>query len=134
MKLKQLGHQQTEVEIGGKTVLFSYQTPVAYVDEDGVVYVTTTKWSRTTSKNMNKWVGSLGVNNGYKEVDQTVLDDLFDSIDTMYALYLNGAKIPGSETGKRQSLEKRAYHLQLVMNQNKVFFRVEVRELKSFGG
>ena len=58
MKLRPIGSNQTEVEIGKYTILFSYQTPVAY-HELGVGYFRTdTKYSPTTSKHINKWLAS----------------------------------------------------------------------------
>lgn len=55
MKLNKLGPNQTEVEINGATVLFSYKTPVA-ANKDGAFYRTAKKWSVTTSKHINQWL------------------------------------------------------------------------------
>lgn len=55
MKLTKLGPNQTEVEINGATVLFSYKTPVA-ANKDGAFYRTSQKWSVTTSKHINQWL------------------------------------------------------------------------------
>lgn len=62
MKLKVIGSNQTEVEIGNKKVLFSYNTPVAYYDtETKQVYKTSKSWSNTTSKHINAWIGTFMV-------------------------------------------------------------------------
>lgn len=62
MKLKVIGSNQTEVEIGNKRVLFSYNTPVAYYDlETKQAYKTNKTWSNTTSKHINAWINNLMV-------------------------------------------------------------------------
>jgi hypothetical protein len=43
----------------GAKVLFSYQTPVAYIDSNNVARRTSKFWSRTTSRHINQWIGSL---------------------------------------------------------------------------
>ena len=59
MKLKKLGNNETEVQINDNTtVLFSYETPVAACVH-GIYYKTDKKWSATTSKHINKWLGSV---------------------------------------------------------------------------
>jgi hypothetical protein len=56
MKLKPLGANQTTVTTnGGLTILFSYETPVACI-ENGQAYKTDKQWSRTTSKHINQWL------------------------------------------------------------------------------
>ena len=62
MKLKVIGSNQTEVEIGNKKVLFSYNTPVAYYDlETKQAYKTNKIWSNTTSKHITAWINSIEV-------------------------------------------------------------------------
>ena len=56
MKLKPIASNMTELEIGGVTVLFSYQTPVAAQTEDGFYCRTDKRWSVTTSRHINKWL------------------------------------------------------------------------------
>ncbi len=57
MKLKQLAANMTEIEHSNSFVLFSYETPVAVmVKATGEVFKTATKFSRTTSKHINKWL------------------------------------------------------------------------------
>jgi len=80
MKLKPIASNMTEVEVGNKVILFSYQTPVAYHDL-GVGYAKTNKhWSATTSRHINKWLKLNGYSaergDGLREVDQEVLDSL----------------------------------------------------------
>lgn len=55
MKLRHIGSNQTEVDIGNATVLFSYNTPVA-ANKDGRFYRTAEHHSVTTSKHINKWL------------------------------------------------------------------------------
>ncbi len=58
MQLTPLASNMTEVETEDARILFSYRTPVAaYVFGKG--YVKTDKfWSVTTSRHINKWMGS----------------------------------------------------------------------------
>jgi len=81
MKLKKLGANVTEVEMSSiLTVLFSYQTPVAYKQYDGDgdfnVKVTDQYWSRTTTKHINKWV----MGEKTQAVPQTQIDDLVEGV------------------------------------------------------
>ncbi len=58
LKIRSLGSNQTELTIGETLMLFSYQTPVvAYVPGRGWLR-TREHYSRTTSKHINKWIGS----------------------------------------------------------------------------
>ncbi len=58
MQLTPIASNMTEVETEDARILFSYKTPVAaYVFGKG--YVKTDKfWSVTTSRHINKWMGS----------------------------------------------------------------------------
>lgn len=77
MKLKPIASNMTELHLNnGTIVLFSYETPVAATTSEGSgLKVTKTKYSNTTTKHINKWIG-------YKPdlnkcgVDQSVLDEL----------------------------------------------------------
>ena len=74
MKLTPIAANQTEVSFtNGTQVFFSYKTPVAaYLPEKG--YVKTEKfWSVTTSRHINKWLGSI---TNVELIPQTVLDNL----------------------------------------------------------
>lgn len=80
MKLNPIASNMTEIEVGNKTILFSYKTPVAY-HEAGVGYAKTSKhWSVTTSRHINKWLSMNGYDkargDGLREVDQESLDKL----------------------------------------------------------
>ena len=83
MKIKQLASNMTELEIGPITVLFSYSTPVAgfnptHGPNDTGHFKTTEKYSRTTTKHINKYFREeWGINPlSVKEVDQTYIDGL----------------------------------------------------------
>jgi len=61
LKLKQIGSNCTELTYRNSvgediTVFFSYETPVAGYDHKGA-FRTDTKYSRTTSKHINGYVG-----------------------------------------------------------------------------
>ena len=73
MQLTPIASNMTEVETSEARILFSYRTPVAaYVFGRG--YVKTDKfWSVTTSRHINKWLGSI---TNVTEIDQSVLDNL----------------------------------------------------------
>ena len=77
MKLTPIAANQTEVSYNnGTQVFFSYRTPVAaYVPSQGYIR-TAKKWSVTTSRHINKWLG--GVNN-VTEVTQEQLNNLVES-------------------------------------------------------
>ena len=80
MKLTPIRANMTEVELGDKTILFSYQTPVAY-HEAGIGYAKTSKrWSNTTSRHINQWLELNGYDasrgDGLREVSQEELDNL----------------------------------------------------------
>jgi len=56
MKLKQIGSNQTELNLGFVQVFFSYETPVAARLTDGTLVRTEQWYSATTSKHINKWL------------------------------------------------------------------------------
>jgi|TARA_B110000503_G_scaffold4990_1_gene6622 hypothetical protein len=56
MKLRKIGNNVTEIEVNGKSVMFSYETPVAGYDDQGS-FRTDEKFSVTTSKQINKYLG-----------------------------------------------------------------------------
>ena len=71
MRLTPIGSNQTEIETDNARVLFSYRTPVAaYIFGEGFVK-TSTWYSTTTSRHINKW----GARDA-QEVDQKILDAL----------------------------------------------------------
>ena len=65
------GSNQTILEGKGCRVLYSYETPVALEAPNGKYYRTDQKWSVTTSKHINKFVG--GAKRG-EPCPQSVLD------------------------------------------------------------
>ena len=60
IKLRCIGPNQTELQIGGATFLFSYGTPVAYHRPGGGYFRTEQKFSPTTTRHINNWL--KGVN------------------------------------------------------------------------
>ncbi len=74
MKLKQIGSNQAELTTNGMVVLFSYSTPVAAMLPSGRYVKTSTKYSVTTTKHVNKWL--QGVFSDVETVAQGVLDGL----------------------------------------------------------
>ena len=56
MKLKQIGSNMTELDLGFAQVFFSYETPVAARLTDGSLVRTDQWYSVTTSKHINKWL------------------------------------------------------------------------------
>ena len=74
MKLRNLGANLTEVDIGDTTVLFSYRTPVACRSECQGYYRTSVRYSRTTTRHVNKWLdGAIA-----REMPQEYFDGLVD--------------------------------------------------------
>ncbi len=61
MKLNPIGVNQIEVEMDENTVFFSYKTPVAVHLSDCTFRKTSKKWSVTTSRHINSWLRSYGV-------------------------------------------------------------------------
>ncbi len=62
MKLKQLGSNQTEIQLdnGNFLILVSYETPVAsYHVKDNQFTKTNKKWSKTTTKHINNWIRDI---------------------------------------------------------------------------
>jgi hypothetical protein len=55
MKLKPLVTNKTELQLEDRAVLFSYQTPVAVLVYGVGLFVTETKYSRTTTKHISQW-------------------------------------------------------------------------------
>jgi len=74
MKLKQLGSNMTELNMGDVQVFFSYETPVAARLTDGSLVRTEQWYSATTSKHINKWLQGCDA----VEVPQSVINDLVE--------------------------------------------------------
>ena len=75
MKLKNIGSNQTQIVVNDVTILFSYNTPVAAQMANGDLIRTNKRWSSTTSKHINAWLGDSGIQRA-KSVEQSVLDAL----------------------------------------------------------
>ncbi len=78
MKLKLIGANQTEVQLSDHyetQIFFSYEQAVCVRNVNGC-FVTTEKYSRTTSKHINKWVA--GLSNIIKMVPQSKIDNLVE--------------------------------------------------------
>lgn len=74
IKIRPIGSNQTELQIGDTMVLFSYKTPVAaWVSGRGWLR-TSTKYSKTASKHINSWLGAAGT-----VVPQADIDALLQS-------------------------------------------------------
>lgn len=60
MKLDPIAPNMTEIDINTKRILFSYKTPVAYFDRlTNTYHKTSSRWSNTTQRHINKWVNHL---------------------------------------------------------------------------
>lgn len=80
MNLTPIAANMTEVQVNKSLrVLFSYKTPVACEWTNGAVYEffqTSKKWSRTTSRHVNKWLSG----NPAKFQDQEYFDSLVEGV------------------------------------------------------
>lgn len=72
MELQPIGSNQTELRLAnGTRILFSYRTPVAaYVPGRGYIK-SGTRYSVTTSRHVNQWIGA-----GWQWVPQEEIDGL----------------------------------------------------------
>lgn len=72
MKLNPVGSNMNEVVVDGKSILFSYKTPVAGWDDQGA-FRTDEFFSMTTSKHINKYLGGKDIG---RKVEQTYIEGL----------------------------------------------------------
>lgn len=72
LNIKKVGSNMSELEVGGKSILFSYQTPVAGWDEQGA-FRSEDFFSVTTSKHINKYLGGKDIG---RTVPQTYIEGL----------------------------------------------------------
>ena len=73
MKLSSLAANQTQLVLAdGTEIFFSYETPVAAQLPNFEYIKTATKWSKTTTRHINKWLDGVTA----KEVKQEVLNNL----------------------------------------------------------
>ena len=78
MQLRPIASNITQLDLpNGYQVLFSYQTPVACLSDNGY-YRTATKWSSTTTRHINKWLDGVLA----KEQPQSFFDELARQMDT----------------------------------------------------
>ena len=80
MKIKLLGANQTEVQLSDHyetQIFFSYEQAVCVRNANGC-FVTTEKYSRTTSKHINKWISNLS--NIIKMVPQSEIDNMVSGV------------------------------------------------------
>ena len=72
MQLRQIASNMTQLDLAnGTSVLSSYKTPVAALTDNGYER-TSTKWSTTTSRHINKWLEGVLA----KEQPQEYFDSL----------------------------------------------------------
>ena len=72
MKLNPVGSNMNEVAVNGKSVLFSYKTPVAGYDDQGA-FRSEDWFSMTTTKHINKYLGGKDVG---RKVSQSYIEGL----------------------------------------------------------
>ena len=72
ISVNKIGANETVIITGEKSILISYETPVAAV-VDGKHYRTSKKWSSTTSKHINRWLPELGVEEKPQEFFDNIL-------------------------------------------------------------
>ena len=72
LQLKPIASNMTELTVGDVTILFSYQTPVAGWD-DGGAFRTSKRYSVTTSKHINKYLGGKDIG---RKVEQDFIDEI----------------------------------------------------------
>ena len=72
MQLRPIASNMTQLDLSdGTSVLFSSQTPVACLSDNGY-YRTSKKWSVTTSRHINKWLDGVLA----KDQPQSYFDNL----------------------------------------------------------
>ena len=74
MKLLSRDSNQTELATNGTVIFFSYETPVAAMLPSGRYVKTSTKYSLTTTKHVNKWL--VGVMADVEVVPQDFINNL----------------------------------------------------------
>lgn len=71
LKLRPIGANQTELYVEKITVLFSYETPVAFHQEGAGYYRTKQHYSSTTTRHINQWLYGVEA----AEVPQDFIDE-----------------------------------------------------------
>ena len=72
LRAQSIGSNQLEIQHGENRYLVSYKTPVAVYIKNAGYFRTTTKFSRTTSKHINKWLNGAAAG----DIPQNVLEDM----------------------------------------------------------
>ena len=72
LNITKVGSNMSELEVGGKSILFSYQTPVAGWDDQGA-FRSEDFFSVTTSKHINKYLGGKDIG---RKVPQSYIEGL----------------------------------------------------------
>lgn len=73
LKVKPIGSNQTELTVGDTLILFSYKTPVAaWVPGRGWLR-SEEKYSKTTTKHVNGWLGAAGTVVPQSEIDSLLV-------------------------------------------------------------
>ena len=72
MKVRKIGSNMTELVLGHTRIMFSYSTPVAGQDDEGL-FRTAQSYSRTTSKHITQYLGGKDVG---RVVPQAYIDSL----------------------------------------------------------
>jgi hypothetical protein len=75
MKLRLIGSNQTELDLGFAQIFFSYETPVAARITDGSFIRTQARYSATTTRHINNWLQGCD----YDRVPQERIDCLLTS-------------------------------------------------------
>lgn len=86
MNLNPIKANMTELKLNDYLVLFSYRTPVAFVDRRTKMgYMTSKKWSRTTTRHISTWFKDMNYGEGkadteIREMPQEFLDNLIAEV------------------------------------------------------
>ena len=77
MKKRKINTNESEITFAsGLTIFYSYNTPVAGWDDEGP-FRTSTKWSVTTSRHINKYLGGSDIG---RTVSQEWIQGLVDHV------------------------------------------------------
>ena len=118
------GPNRTEIQLLNLKIFVSYQTPVAMFDKQlKKVFITTTKYSTTTTRHINKWIKYLMENetlrskeespNSYGSVSEATLRKLFDLTfaGNKVTLDINEEGEPNINPASEAKLKDRMYYI-----------------------
>jgi hypothetical protein len=81
MRIKPIASNMTELLLNdGTRVLFSYETPVAHYKPSEYLRKTSYKWSKTTSRHINKWDIAKWSDMPYSEMPQDYFNNLVKGV------------------------------------------------------